>query len=302
MVNILGISAFYHDAASCLVQDGEIVAAAQEERFTRKKHDESFPRNSIEFCLEFAGITPEEIDHVVFYDKPLLTFERLIETYIDYAPRGYRSFMKAMPVWLGEKLWTRETIERETGFDGTILFTEHHESHAASAFFPSPFESAAILTIDGVGEWATSSFGIGKGNTVELFGELRFPHSLGLLYSAFTYFCGFKVNSGEYKLMGLAPYGEPTYVRTIRDHLIDVRDDGSLRMNMKYFAYADGLTMTNDAFADLFGGPPRQSESAITQREMDLARSVQEVTELVMLRMAEHVHRETGESNLCLAG
>lgn len=302
MVYILGISAFYHDAAACLVRDGEIIAAAQEERFTRKKHDESFPENAVQFCLDHAGIDREEIDHVAFYDKPLLTFERLLETYIDYAPRGYRSFLKAMPVWMTEKLWTRETLARETGFEGKILFTEHHESHAASAFYPSPFESAAILTVDGVGEWATSSVGVGCGNKVELWSELRFPHSLGLLYSAFTYFTGFKVNSGEYKLMGLAPYGEPVYTQKILDELINLRDDGSLRLNMRYFNFAAGLTMTNDAFAGLFGGPARKSESEITQREMDLARSVQEVTEIAMLRMATYAHRETGEKNLCLAG
>ena len=302
MVYILGISAFYHDSAACLVRDGEIIAAAQEERFTRKKHDESFPQHAMEYCLEHAGIDIREVDHVAFYDKPLLTFERLLETYIDYAPRGFRSFIKAMPVWLTDKLWTRENLAKKTGFEGTILFTEHHESHAASAFFPSPFESAAILTIDGVGEWATSSYGVGRDNTVELLGELRFPHSLGLLYSAFTYFTGFKVNSGEYKLMGLAPYGEPRYVQTILDDLVDLREDGSLRLDMRYFNFASGLTMTNDDFADLFGGTARRPESEITQREMDLARSVQEVTEMAMLRMANHAHKETGEKNLCLAG
>ncbi len=302
MVYILGISAFYHDAAACLVCDGEIIAAAQEERFTRKKHDEAYPENAVQFCLDHAGIERDQIDHVAFYDKPLLTFERLLETYIDYAPSGFRSFLKAMPVWMTEKLWTRETLARETGFEGKILFTEHHESHAASAFFPSPFESAAILTIDGVGEWATSSVGVGRANKVELLSELRFPHSLGLLYSAFTYFTGFKVNSGEYKLMGLAPYGEPVYTQKILDELIDLREDGSLRLNMRYFNFAAGLTMTNDAFAGLFGGPARKSESEITQREMDLARSVQEVTEIAMLRMASYALRETGEKNLCLAG
>ena len=295
MVNILGISAFYHDSAACLVRDGEIIAAAQEERFTRKKHDESFPENAIDFCLEFGGIGRDEIDHVAFYDKPLLTFERLLETYIDFAPHGFRSFIKAIPVWLTEKLWTREEIRKLTGFDGKILFTEHHESHAASAFFPSPFESAAILTMDGVGEWATSSYGVGKGHEIDLLAELRFPHSIGLLYSAFTYFTGFKVNSGEYKLMGLAPYGEPVYVQKILDELIDLRDDGSLRLNMEYFDFATGLKMTNRRFADLFGGDARKPETPITQREMDLARSIQEVTEMAMLRMANHVHRETGE-------
>lgn len=302
MAYILGISAFYHDSAACLVRDGEVIAAAQEERFTRKKHDESFPENAVQFCHDYAGIGRGEIDHVAFYDKPLLTFERLLETYIDYAPSGFRSFLKAMPVWMTEKLWTRETLARETGFEGKILFTEHHESHAASAFYPSPFESAAILTIDGVGEWATSSVGVGRGNKVELLSELRFPHSLGLLYSAFTYFTGFKVNSGEYKLMGLAPYGEPIYTQKILDNLIDLREDGSLRLDMQYFNFAAGLTMTNDAFAGLFGGPARKAESKITQREMDLARSVQEVTEIAMLRMANYAHKETGEKNLCLAG
>jgi len=302
MVYILGLSAFYHDSAACLVHDGEIIAAAQEERFTRKKHDESFPKNAVQFCLDFAGIERVELDHVAFYDKPLLTFERLLETYIDYAPRGFRSFIKAMPVWLTDKLWTRESIARQTGFEGKILFTEHHESHAASAFYPSPFESAAILTMDGVGEWATSSLGIGRGKDIDLIKELRFPHSIGLLYSAFTYFTGFKVNSGEYKLMGLAPYGEPVYVDKILDNLVDIREDGSLRLDMSYFDFASGLRMTNRKFADLFGGPARTSESQITQREMDLARSVQEVTEIVMLRMANHAYQETGEKNLCLAG
>jgi carbamoyltransferase len=302
MVNILGISAFYHDSAACLVRDGEIVAAAQEERFTRKKHDESFPENAIEFCLNFGGIGHEDIDHVAFYDKPLLTFERLLETYIDFAPHGLRSFLRAMPVWLTDKLWTREKIARLTGFEGKILFTEHHESHAASAFLPSPFETAAILTIDGVGEWATSSYGAGAGNEVNLLAEMRFPHSIGLLYSAFTYFTGFKVNSGEYKLMGLAPYGEPIYVDKILTELVDLKDDGSLAINMRYFDFATGLRMTNSRFAELFGGPARVPESDLTQREMDLARSVQEVTEMAMLRMADHVHKETGEKNLCMAG
>jgi carbamoyltransferase len=302
MTYILGLSAFYHDSAACLVRDGEIIAAAQEERFTRKKHDEAFPEKALEFCLEYAGITTEQIDHVAFYDKPLLTFERLLETYIDYAPRGFRSFIKAMPVWLTDKLWTRENLVKSTGFEGKMLFTEHHESHAASAFYPSPFDSAAILTMDGVGEWATSSLGVGRGKDIDLLSELRFPHSIGLLYSAFTYFTGFKVNSGEYKLMGLAPYGEPVYVQTILDHLIDIREDGSLKLDMQYFDFASGLRMTNSRFAGLFGGPERTRESEITQREMDLARSIQEVTEMVMLRMADHAYRETGEKNLCLAG
>jgi carbamoyltransferase len=309
-LHILGVSAYYHDSAACLVRDGRVVAAAQEERFTRRKHDHRFPSNAAEFCLRHAGITPAGLDYVAFYDKPLLKFERLLETYIDYAPRGLRSFLMAMPLWLKEKLWIRETLAKELAgaevkgpeFQGKILFAEHHESHAASAFFPSPFERAAVLTMDGVGEWATSSYGHGRGNELHLLGELRFPHSLGLLYSAFTYYTGFRVNSGEYKVMGLAPYGEPKYVRLILDELVDLREDGSLRLNMKYFDFAAGLTMTNAKFDELFGGPPRAPEGEITQRVMDLARSVQEVTEEAMLRMARHAHRETGEKNLCLAG
>ena len=301
-MNILGISAYYHDSAACLVRDGRILAAAQEERFTRKKHDHRFPSSAVEFCLRRAGISASDLDHVAFYDKPLLKFERLLETYIDYAPRGLRSFMMAMPLWVREKLWIREEIGKELGFTGKVLFTEHHESHAASAFFPSPFESAAVLTMDGVGEWATSSYGYGKGNELHLLAELHFPHSLGLLYSAFTYYTGFRVNSGEYKVMGLAPYGEPRYVQQILDELVDLRADGSIRLNMKYFNFAAGLTMTNDEFDQLFGGPPRKPESEITQRDMDLARSVQDVTEEAMLRMSRHVHKITGERNLCLAG
>ncbi|HEX9960483.1 MAG TPA: carbamoyltransferase [Pyrinomonadaceae bacterium] len=299
---ILGISAHYHDAAACLLRDGEIVAAAQEERFTRRKHDARFPSSAIEFCLRRARIEMQEVDFVVYYEKPLTKFERLLETYIDYAPNGLRSFIKAMPVWLKEKLWTREEIRKSLNFDGQVLFAEHHESHAASAFFPSPFESAAVLTIDGVGEWTTSSIGAGAGSELNLLSELRFPHSLGLLYSAFTYYTGFKVNSGEYKVMGLAPYGEPRYVQKILDELVDLREDGSLHLNMKYFNFAQGLTMTNRRFDELFGGKPRQAEAELTRREMDLARSVQEVTELAMLRMARHVHALTGEKNLCLAG
>jgi carbamoyltransferase len=299
---ILGISAYYHDSAACLVRDGEIVAAAQEERFSRKKHDHRFPAQAVEFCLREARIEGTEVDLIAFYDKPLLKFERLLETYLDYAPSGIRSFLMAMPLWLREKLWIREQVAKHAGYKGKVLFTEHHESHAASAFFPSPFESAAVLTMDGVGEWATSSYGYGKGNELHLLGELHFPHSLGLLYSAFTYYTGFKVNSGEYKVMGLAPYGEPRYVQRILDELVDLREDGSLRLNMKYFNYCQGLTMTNAAFDKLFDGPPRRAETELTQRHMDLARSVQEVTELAMLRMARHVHRETGERNLCLAG
>src|ERR687884_848484 len=299
---ILGISAYYHDSAACLVRDGEVLCAAQEERFTRKKHDQRFPLRAVEFCLKHAAIKPDELGYVAFYDKPLLKFERLLETYLDYAPKGLRSFLQAMPLWLKEKLWMREQISKEVGFRGKVLFTEHHESHAASAFFPSPFESAAVLTMDGVGEWATSSYGYGRGNELHLLAELHFPHSLGMLYSAFTYYTGFRVNSGEYKVMGLAPYGEPRYVKTILDELVDLREDGSLRLNMKYFNFAAGLTMTSPAFERLFGGPPRAPEGEITQREMDLARSVQEVCEEAMLRMARHVHRETGERNLCLAG
>ena len=299
---ILGISAYYHDSAVCIVRDGEIVAAAQEERFTRKKHDHRFPANAVKFCLDYAGIKGDEVDLVAFYDKPLLKFERLLETYLDYAPSGLRSFIMAMPLWLREKLWIREQVAKDCGYQGKVLFTEHHESHAASAFFPSPFESAAVLTMDGVGEWATSSYGYGRGNELNLLGELHFPHSLGLLYSAFTYYTGFKVNSGEYKVMGLAPYGEPRYVRKILDELIDLREDGSLRLNMKYFNYCQGLTMTGGAFDQLFDGPPRKPEAQLTQRHMDLARSIQEVVEMAMLRMANHVHKQTGEKNLCLAG
>ena len=301
-MDILGISAYYHDSAACLVRDGEIVAAAQEERFSRRKHDHRFPQNAVSYCLREGGIKPPDLDYVVFYDKPLQKFERLLETYLDHAPGGIRSFLQAMPLWLREKLWIREHIAKQCQYDGKLLFTEHHESHAASAFFPSPFESAAILTIDGVGEWATSAYGRGHNNEIHLLGEVHFPHSLGLLYSAFTYYTGFKVNSGEYKVMGLAPYGEPRYTEKILDELIDLREDGSLRLNMKYFNYCQGLTMTNKAFDQLFEGPPRKPETRITQREMDLARSVQDVTELAMLRMARHVHKETGEKNLCLAG
>ena len=301
-MNILGISAYYHDSAACLVRDGEIIAAAQEERFSRKKHDHRFPASAVAYCLAEASVRPDDLDFIAFYDKPLLKFERLLETYLDYAPRGLRSFLMAMPLWLREKLWTREQIARGTRSNAKVLCTEHHESHAASAFFPSPFPSAAILTIDGVGEWATSSYGRGAGNTIELHAETRFPHSLGLLYSAFTYYTGFRVNSGEYKVMGLAPYGEPKYVQTILDDIVHVADDGSLRLNMEYFEYAHGLTMTNGAFDRLFGGPARKPESRLTQREMDLARSIQDVCELSMLRMAQHVYRQTGERNLCMAG
>jgi carbamoyltransferase len=304
MTAILGISAFYHDSAAALVVDGQVVAAAQEERFTRKKHDDRFPIRAIQYCLKEAGLEPEELDYIGFYDKPLVKFERLLETYLAYAPRGFRSFLLAMPVWLGQKLYLPREISRGLGIASgrRYIFPEHHESHAASAFFPSPFEEAAILTLDGVGEWATASYGCGRGNRIEVTHELRFPHSLGLLYSAFTYYCGFKVNSGEYKLMGLAPYGEPTYADEIRAKLIDLKDDGSFRMDMSYFNYCQGLTMTSEKFHRMFGGPPRPPESPLEQRHMDIAASIQVVTEEIMLRMARHVHRQTGMRNLCLAG
>ncbi len=301
-MNILGISAFYHDSAACLVRDGEIVAAAQEERFTRKKHDFNFPRKASEYCLSSQKLTVKDIDYVAFYDKPLLKFERILNSYLTTAPKGFTSYAKALPLWLKEKLWIPDTIKNELQFDGEILFTEHHQSHAASAFYPSPYKDAAILTIDGVGEWTTNSLGVGKGNEFSLIKEIHFPHSLGLLYSAFTYFTGFKVNSGEYKVMGLAPYGQPKYVKQILDNLIDLKEDGSFHLNLKYFNYMSGLTMTNDRFAELFDGPRRKPESALTQREMDLARSVQEVTEECMLRQSRFLHKETGISNLCLAG
>jgi len=304
MTAILGISAFYHDSAAALVVDGEIVAAAQEERFTRKKHDADFPVHAVQFCLEQAGIRGEDLDHVAFYDKPLLKFERLLETYLAYGPVGYQSFVKAMPVWLKQKLYIPRELNRGLGhrYKKRYVFTEHHESHAASAFFPSPFEEAAVMTLDGVGEWATASFGHGKDNQLTLTHELHFPHSLGLLYSAFTYYCGFKVNSGEYKLMGLAPYGEPKYAQLILDNLLDLKDDGSFRMDMSYFNYCQGLTMTSAKFHRLFGAPPRKPESPVTQRDMDIAASIQKVTEEVMLRMSRFVHGQTGSKNLCLAG
>ncbi|HWI17841.1 MAG TPA: carbamoyltransferase [Vicinamibacterales bacterium] len=302
-IRVLGISAYYHDSAACLVEDGRIVAAAQEERFTRKKHDADFPSRAIDYCLAEAGITRSQIDYVGFYEKPLVKFERLLETYTSHAPRGLKSYLMAMPLWLSEKLWLGDDIaDRLEGSDAEVLFGEHHESHAASAFYPSPFEQAAVLTMDGVGEWATSSIGVGKGNSLEVLHELRFPHSLGLLYSAFTYFAGFKVNSGEYKVMGLAPYGEPTFVKTIKDHVIEIRDDGSLWMNQDYFSYAHGLTMTGSKMEQLLGGPARQPESKLTQREMDLARSIQDITEEVMLKMANHAHKVTGMRDLCMAG
>lgn len=301
-MNILGISAYYHDSAACLVRDGRIVAAAQEERFTRIKHDSAFPARAIAWCLESNGLEAKDLDLVAFYDKPFLKFERILQTHLAYAPRGFQSFIKAIPVWIKDKIWLKDHIARDLGYEGPILFPEHHESHAASAFYPSPYGEAAFLTIDGVGEWTTTSYGTGRGNELEILGEIQFPHSLGLLYSAFTYYTGFKVNSGEYKVMGLAPYGAPKYVRTILDELIDLKEDGSFKMNMKYFDYCAGLTMTNRKFDALFGGPARKPESRLTQREMDLARSVQEVTEEAMLRMGRHVHRETGQDKLCLAG
>jgi carbamoyltransferase len=299
---ILGISAFYHDSAACLIRDGVIVAAAQEERFTRKKHDHRFPKLALDYCLRAEGISGDELDHVVFYDKPWLKFERLLETYLAFAPSGLPSFLKAMPLWLKQKLWMSDLIQKETGFSGEILFPEHHQSHGASAFFPSAFKSAAILTLDGVGEWATASWGQGVDHQIELKGELRFPHSLGLLYSALTYYTGFRVNSGEYKVMGLAPYGHAKYKRDLLEKVVDLKEDGSFRLDMSYFNYCQGLTMTSEKFHDLFGGPPRQPETAVTQKEMDLARSVQEVTEEIMVKMARHVRKMTGERYCCLAG
>ena len=304
MTAILGISAFYHDSAAALVVDGRIVAAAQEERFTRKKHDPDFPQNAVEYCLREAGITAADLDYVGFYDKPITKFERLLETYLAMAPGGYRSFRQAIPVWLKEKLYVPRLIRKALRgkYRGRCVFTDHHESHAASAFLPSPFDEAAILTIDGVGEWATTCFGVGRGNRIELTDEIRFPHSLGLLYAAFTYYTGFRVNSGEYKVMGLAPYGEPVYKDLILEHLIDLKPDGSYRMDMSYFNYCQGLTMTSRKFDRLFGGPPRKAESPLAQREMDMAASIQAVAEEVMLRTARHVHRQTGMKNLVLAG
>jgi carbamoyltransferase len=304
MTAILGISAFYHDSAAALVVDGEIVAAAQEERFTRKKHDAAFPAAAIEYCLREGGIKPEELNYIAFYDKPLTKFDRLLETYLAYAPAGFRSFREAMPVWLKDKLHMRRTLRQQfkRSKSARFVFTDHHESHAASAFFPSPFESAAVMTLDGVGEWSTATFGFGEGNKLKLLQQLQFPHSLGLLYSAFTYYCGFKVNSGEYKLMGLAPYGKPHYCDLILKHLIDLKPDGSFWMDMEYFNYCQGLTMTSRAFDELFGGPRRKPESMLEQRHMDLAASVQKVTEEIMLRMAQEVHRQTKMKNLVMAG
>jgi carbamoyltransferase len=304
MSSILGISAFYHDSAAALIVDGEIVAAAQEERFTRIKHDANFPLHAIEYCLKEASISPQDLYAVAFYEKPLLKFDRLLETYLAFAPRGFVSFSKALPLWLNKKLHLPREMRKglNDAYKKRFVFVEHHVSHAASAFFPSPFEEAAILTVDGVGEWATSTFGIGHGNSIELTHEQRFPHSLGLLYSAFTYFCGFKVNSGEYKLMGLAPFGEPRYADVIVKNLIDLKNDGSFRIDMSYFSYCYGLTMTSKKFDKLFGSPPRKPESLITQREMDLAASIQKVTEEIMLRTARHVQKSTGLKRLCLAG
>lgn len=311
-MDILGVSAYYHDSAACLVRDGQIIAAAQEERFTRKKHDPGVPAQAIRFCLREGATSLADVRYVVFYDKPLLKFERLLETYLAFAPKGLASFVTAMPIWLKEKLYLKSLLRKEFGAvqeEGStasaipeMLFSEHHESHAASAFFPSPFEKAVVLCLDGVGEWATTSAWLGEGNRLTPLWDIPFPHSLGLLYSAFTYYTGFKVNSGEYKVMGLAPYGEPTYVKAIYDHLFDLKPDGTFRLNMEYFDYCTGLRMTSSRFDDLFGGPPRKPEAPLTQREMDLARSIQEVTEETMLRLARTLHQETGLSNLCLAG
>ena len=301
-MNILGLSAFYHDSAACLVRNGEIIAAAQEERFTRKKHDASFPKQAVEYCLRESGLDVSELDYVTFYEKPFLKFDRILHSYLTYAPVGLRSFLMAIPLWIRERIWMKELIRRELGCACKVLFPEHHESHAASAFFPSPFSEAAFLTCDGVGEWTTTSYGVGRGNQIQMLAELRFPHSLGLLYSAFTYFTGFRVNSGEYKLMGLAPYGQPKYRDLILRELIDLKHDGSFRLNMKYFNYGVGLTMTNVAFNRLFDRPPRKPESRLTQSDMDLACSIQDVTDEIILRMARHIRKETGQRNLCLAG
>lgn len=301
-MNILGISAYYHDSAACMVVDGKIIAAAQEERFTRRKHDPNFPIRAVEFCLKEAGVSKSDIDYVAFYDKPLLKFGRILQTFMSYAPHGVATFAKAIPLWMEKKLFIKQEIQRELEFAGDVLFPEHHESHAMSAFFPSPFKEAAILTLDGVGEWATTSIAVGRENKLDIISDIKFPHSLGLLYSAFTAYTGFKVNSGEYKVMGLAPYGRPIYKDLIYKHLIDVKDDGSFRLNMDYFDFPIQSSMTNHRFHDLFGSPPRKPESELGQREMDLARSVQEVTEEVMLKIARHVRHETGMKYLCLAG
>lgn len=308
-MRIVGVSAFYHDSAAALIEDGQIIAAAQEERFSRKKQDSDFPKLALDYCLEEAGVTLSDIDYIAFYDKPFLKFERLLETYVAFAPRGFESFSKAMPIWLKEKLFQKNMLRNklresapEYNWDDRLLFAEHHQSHAASAFYPSPFESAAILTMDGVGEWATTSLGMGKGNTVKMTREIHFPHSLGLLYSAFTYYTGFRVNSGEYKVMGLAPYGEPKYAQKILDNVVDVKEDGSFRLDLSYFDYCTGLRMTNEKFDALFEGPARDPETLLTQREMDLAASIQAVTEEIVLRLGRSVAKDTGEKNLCLAG
>ena len=306
---VLGISAYYHDSAAALLHDGQIVAAAQEERFTRKKHDAGFPKNALEYCLQEAGIALGDVDYVAFYDKPFLKFERLLETYVAFAPRGFESFRMAVPVWLREKLFLKDLLRKalkefapDYDWENRLRFSEHHLSHAASAFFPSPYEEAAVLTMDGVGEWATTSLAIGRGNQLEVVKEIHFPHSLGLLYSAFTYYTGFKVNSGEYKVMGLAPYGEAKYVQQIFDHLVDLKEDGSFRLDQSYFNYCTGLTMTSPKFHDLFGSPPRQANELLTQRHMDLAASLQAATELIVLRLTRAIRQETGIGNLCLAG
>src|SRR3989440_6394767 len=308
-MRILGISAYYHDAAAAILHDGQVLAAAQEERFTRKKHDSRFPHHAIHSCLEATGTRPSEIDYVAFYDKPFLKFERLLETYLAFAPKGFSSFRTALPVWVKDKLFQRGTLLQElkalqAGIDWEkrLLFSEHHLSHAASAFYPSPFESAAVLTMDGVGEWTKTSVAQGKGRELKVYKEIHFPHSLGLLYSAFTYYTGFKVNSGEYKVMGLAPYGEPKYLSLIKERLAEIRDDGSVRMNHEYFSYAHGLRMTSGAFDGVFGGAPRKPESKVAQREMDLARSIQAFTEEAMLKMVRYVYQETAMKNLCMAG
>lgn len=309
-MNILGISAYYHDAAACLIQNGVIIAAAQEERFSRKKHDARFPKEAIAYCFKAADISADQVDYVVFYDKPFLKFERLLETYLAFAPKGFKSFATALPVWLKEKLFQKNELlkeiaklsEKEIKWEDRLLFSEHHLSHAASAFFPSPFEEAAVLTMDGVGEWTTTSLAIGSKNQLSVHKEIFFPHSIGLLYSALTYYTGFKVNSGEYKVMGLAPYGKPTYTQLIKDHLIDIKDDGSFNLDMSYFNYCTGLTMTSAKFHDLFGGPPRQPESPLGQKEMDLAASIQAVTEEIVIKLARNIRETTGQKNLCLAG
>ena len=309
-MHILGISAFYHDSAACLLKDGEILAAAQEERFTRKKQDDSFPHHSIKYCLEKANISPSQIDNIIFYEKPFIKFERLLETYLAFAPRGFISFVKAIPVWVKDKLFQKSLIikqlrtelDKDINWNERLLFSEHHLSHAASAFYPSPFDRAAILTLDGVGEWTTTSLAVGNGSDLKVIKEIHFPHSLGLLYSAFTYYTGFKVNSGEYKVMGLAPYGKPLFADLIRKKLINISEDGSFQLDMSYFNFATGLTMTNKKFNELFGGPPRAPESLLTQREMDLAASIQLVTEEIVLQLSKSIKKETGEKNLCLAG